>query len=106
MGNETLVDADETLADHPFDETQRDTAPITPITEETIAEKTLETPIQPDRLEKTVETPIVAQPAPAPRGSIAKWVLIAVLVLGGAAGAWLYWNHQQGIAATTTSPAR
>jgi hypothetical protein len=102
VGSETLADADETLADHPFDETQRDTAPIAPITED-IAEKTLETPIQPDRLEKTVETPIVAQ---QPRGSIAKWVLIAVLVLGGAAGAWLYWNHQQGIAATTTSPAR
>ena len=59
-----------------------------------------------ESLAKTVETPIVTQPAPAPRGSIAKWVIIAVLVLGGAAGAWLYWNHQQGIAATTTSPAR
>jgi protein phosphatase len=109
-GNAT-IDADETLADHPLDETQRDTAPITPITEdaaEDVGEETLDLPTQPDRLEKTVETPIVAQPAPAPapRGSIAKWVVIAALVLGGAAGAWLYWNHQQGIAATTTSPAR
>jgi serine/threonine protein phosphatase PrpC len=106
VGNETLVDGDETLADLPFDETQRDTAPIAPITEEVaVGEETLDMPDQPDRLEKTVETPIVAQPAAAPRGSIAKWVLIAVLVLGGAAGAWFYWNHQQGIA-TTTSPAR
>jgi hypothetical protein len=32
-GEATLVDADETLADHPFDETQRDTAPIVPLTE-------------------------------------------------------------------------
>jgi protein phosphatase len=111
VGNETLADADETLADHPYDETQRDTAPITAITEDTpaaedIGEKTLDLPAQPDRLEKTMETPIVAQPASAARGSIAKWIVIAVLVLGGAAGAWLYWNHQQGIAATATSPAR
>ena len=107
VGNETLVDADETLADHPLDETQRDTAPIIPITEETeVAEPvTVETPMQPDRLPKTVETPIVAA-SQAPRGSVIKWVLISVLVLGGAAGAWLYWNHQQGIAATTTSPTR
>ncbi|MEA2325356.1 MAG: family protein phosphatase [Thermoanaerobaculia bacterium] len=109
VGNETLVDADETLADHPYDETQRDTAPITPITEDAAedpGEQTLDLPAQPDRLEKTVETPMVAAPAPAPRRSIAKWVLLAALVLGGAAGAWLYWNHQQGIAATTTSPGR
>src|SRR5437763_2773994 len=75
VGNETLVDGDETLADLPFDETQRDTAPIVPITEdapEPVAEKTLETPIAPDRLEKTVETAIVEQPAAAPRGSVAK----------------------------------
>ncbi len=32
-GETTLVDADETLADHPYDETQRDTAPIVPLTE-------------------------------------------------------------------------
>src|SRR5213082_1915785 len=44
IGNETLADGDETLADHPFDETQRDTAPIVPITEEAAedpGEKTL-----------------------------------------------------------------
>jgi hypothetical protein len=33
IGDATLVDADETLADHPYDETQRDTAPIVPLTE-------------------------------------------------------------------------
>jgi protein phosphatase len=104
-GIDTLGDGDETLADQPFDETQRDTAPITPITED-VGETTLDLPPQAERLEKTVETPIVAQTAPAPRGSIVKWILIAVLVLGGAGAAWLYWNHQQGIAATTTAPAR
>src|SRR5207302_1065940 len=61
VGNETLVDADETLADHPLDETQRDTAPITAITEDTaagdIGEETLDLAAQPDRLAKTVETP-------------------------------------------------
>lgn len=113
IGNETLVDADETLADHPLDETQRDTAPVVPIADDQAAEKpveasgdeaapsdiadvTLETPIQPDRLTKTVETAISA---PAPRGSFLKWALIVVLVLGGAAGGWFYWNHShQGMA--------
>jgi protein phosphatase len=124
-GSETLVDGDETLADHPLDETQRDTAPVLPIADpepepeperepapaqteakpETTfenADTTLETPMQPDRLEKTVETPIAAEPA----GSFLKWALIAILLLGGAAGAWFYWNHQQGVASTTSSPTR
>ena len=116
-GSETVVDGDETLADHPLDETQRDTAPVLPIIEEEpapaqteakpettfeTAATTLETPMQPDRLEKTVETPIAAEPS----GSFLKWALIAVLLLGGAAGAWLYWNHQQGVASTTSSPTR
>ena len=116
-GSETVVDGDETLADHPLDETQRDTAPVLPIIEEEpapaqteakpettfeTAATTLETPMQPDRLEKTVETPIAAEPA----GSFLKWALITVLLLGGAAGAWFYWNHQQGVASTTSSPTR
>jgi hypothetical protein len=114
VGNETLVDADETLADHPLDETQRDTAPIIPIIEDkavetpaepvaaepsgadassAVADITLETPIQPDRLAKTVETPIVADPKPAQGGSFLKWALIVVLVLGGAAGGWFLWKQ-------------
>jgi serine/threonine protein phosphatase PrpC len=125
IGNETLVDADETLADHPLDETQRDTAPIIPITEdqavgkpaepvaaepsaevsgdkaeESVAAVTLETPIQPDRLAKTVETPIVSDSKPG--GSFIKWALIVVLVLGGAAGGWLYWKQHPHQGATAT----
>jgi protein phosphatase len=122
-GNETPDDADETLADHPLDETQRDTAPIPAVRDEPIAaaapveaappppvahepetgEQTLETPMQPERLEKTIETPIAAEPA---AGSFVKWALIVILVLGGAAGAWFYWNHQHGVASTTSSPTR
>jgi len=104
-GDETLVDADETLADHPFDETQRDTAPITPITEEPadVAETTVETPFQAERLEKTLETPI-ASTAPASGGSFLKWALITILILGGAAGGWQYWKqHQHQGNATTHS---
>jgi serine/threonine protein phosphatase PrpC len=114
IGNETLVDSDETLADHPLDETQRDTAPIVAIPDEKTEEPavaataaaepdaarddvpavTLETPIQPDRLAKTVETIIVADPKPA-GGSFLKWALIVVLVLGGAAGGWRCWKQQR-----------
>jgi serine/threonine protein phosphatase PrpC len=132
-GEATLVDADETLADHPFDETQRDTAPIVPLTEP-LAEHaeeaepaatsaapgtapgdvpieqadTLETPVETDdaATAKTIESPIRADAAPAPRRSLFGWLLIIVLALG-AAGAWVYWNQQhQGAASKTTAPAR
>lgn len=131
VGEATLVDADETLADNPLDETQRDTArmaalideppakapaedesPATGPVESTVEaaaavtpEVTVETPIEAEHpMDKTVETPIVVDPKPAPRGSLLKWVLIVVLALG-AAGAWFYWNYQQGIAARTTAPS-
>jgi protein phosphatase len=82
VGESTLVDTDETLADHPFDETQRDTAPILPMAEPlppkasenepapvtapglSAAESihivpTLETPVDmEDPLDRTIETPI------------------------------------------------
>ncbi len=111
IGDETLVDADETLADHPFDETQRDTAPIVPILEEEakaaepgdVVETTVETPFQAERLEKTLETPI-ARAKPASGGSFLKWALITILILGGAAGGWQYWKqHQRQGNATTHS---
>jgi len=102
VGDETMADADETLADHPFDETQRDTAPIVPITEEEtksaepadVVETTVETPFQAERLEKTLETPI-AGAKPASGGSFLKWALITILILGGAAGGWQYWKQHQ-----------
>jgi protein phosphatase len=128
-GDATLVDADETLADHPYDETQRDTAPIVPLTEEGAAapaaepvtapgnaplehsdaatSDTLETPVEPDAATaKTIETPIRADAAPAPRRSLFGWLLVVVLALG-AAGAWVYWNQQhQGAASKNTAPSR
>lgn len=102
IGDETMVDGDETLADHPYDETQRDTAPIVPILEEEakaaepgdVAETTVETPYQAERLEKTLETPI-AGTNPASGGSFLKWALITILILGGAAGGWQYWKQHQ-----------
>lgn len=125
-GIETLVDADETLADNPLDETQRDAAPVLALPDETppqsepapaetepapettfeTAATTVETPIQAEPLEKPVETPLIADAPREPRGSFLKWVVIAVLLLGGAAGAWFYWSHQQGVASPTSSPTR
>lgn len=133
VGDATLVDADETLADHPLDETQRDTSPIAPLIDKLAANAkaqegspalttapgvsagkgadgranviTIETPVDSGPpLPKTVETPIAGHPKPAPGGSLFKWMLIVVLALG-AAGAWFYWNHQQGIVARTTAPS-
>jgi serine/threonine protein phosphatase PrpC len=133
IGDATLVDADETLADHPLDETQRATAPLsalidklpakTPTQEDSLAPVTapgvsavkaadgvtnavtLESPIASEQpMPGTVEVPVAADPKAAPRGSLLKWVLIVVLALG-AAGAWFYWNHQQGIVARTTAPS-
>jgi protein phosphatase len=122
VGNDTLVDTDETQTiDHPLDETQRDTAPIPAVPDETpaasspvepvaeascnIAAVTVETPIQPDHLDETLKVSVVAVPKPAPRGSFLKWALITVIVIGGAAGGWFYWKqHQhQGVAGTHSS---
>jgi protein phosphatase len=145
VGDATLVDSDETLADHALDETQRDTAPIAPLSEplppkapesepapvtapslsveesihtvptietpvdmedpmEDPLDRTIETPIEDnDPMDKTIKTPIAADQKP--RSSLFGWVLVIVLVLG-AAGAWLYWNHhRQGAAARTTAPS-
>ena len=58
-GDATLVDADETLADHPYDETQRDTAPIVPLTEPIAAKAE-------DAAPKAADTAVSAEPATAP----------------------------------------
>ncbi len=134
-GDRTLIDADETLADHPFDETQRDTAPIAPLTDDVgpaesqmasdlpaaatletpvaesliatpVAGDTVEAPIVADRLEKTVETPIASNAKRAAGGSVLMWVVIIAILVGGALGAWIYWNHQHGVATTTSAPSR
>jgi len=43
-----------------------------------------------------------AQSAAPPKNSVLKWTLVVALILG-AAGAWLYWNHQ--LTFPTTSPS-
>ncbi|MEA2163282.1 MAG: family protein phosphatase [Thermoanaerobaculia bacterium] len=86
VGESTLVDTDETLADHPFDETQRDTAPISPLIDELSIKtpesepppvtapglsavapqpaSTMETPADlDDPLDRTIETVIDDEPA-------------------------------------------
>lgn len=130
IGDETV--ADETLA-LALDETQRDTAPIPAVIEEppaaaATAPEAAEPPqdageplVNDDTADQTMPIaipdlpagPVAAEPAPAaspaatpePRGGVAKWLLLAVLVLG-AAGAWFYWNHQQGVAATSAPATR
>lgn len=43
-------------------------------------------------------------PVPAPKKSSAiKWTLVLALVIGSAAGAWFYWNHQADPRPATTS---
>jgi len=130
-GEVTLVDADETLADNPLDETQRDTAKISALIDElpdqapeendsdltapgepsveaaspATPNVSIETPIAVNpAMDKTIETPIVAVGKQAPRGPLLKWVLIVILALG-AAGGWFYWNHQSGRASKTTVPS-
>jgi protein phosphatase len=58
----TLVDADETLADHPFDETQRDTAPIVPLTEPLA--------VKAEEVAQAADAPASAEPVTAP-GNVA-----------------------------------
>jgi protein phosphatase len=59
-GEATLVDADETLADHPYDETQRDTAPIMPLTEP------LTEPVVAKGEEEPPDSSLPAEPVTAP----------------------------------------
>ncbi len=76
-------------------------------------------PIDPSQFDETVKD---TQPLPAivddhpspskprmdaapPSRPVLKWTLVVVLVLG-AAGAWIYWNHTQGIPPSRTSSSR
>lgn len=77
-----------------FDETVKDTSkPLAP---------TLE--IAPPIVESE---PLPSSPAPEPKRSGAlKWTLVLAIVLGGAVGGWLYWNHHQAIAASSPAHSR
>jgi len=66
------------------------------------AEAQEEMPIEDPATADTLEVPTPDEPQSSGGGSMVKWMLLVVLALG-AAGVWLLWNHQQGIAATTTS---
>jgi protein phosphatase len=61
----------------------------------------------PAPIETVAPAPVSAsKPAERPAGGgMAKWLLLAALLVGGAAGAWMYWNHQQGASAPTTAPS-
>jgi len=49
-------------------------------------------------------SPVATAPPRSSGGSgLLKWTLIVVLV-AGAAGAWFFWNHQQGIGTTRSTP--
>jgi protein phosphatase len=133
VGDETLIDHDDTQPLDPidfsqFDETQKETDRLPPIHEVPMPE-----PISPAAAgpaaaaanaasatattgTTTIETPAppaTAAPrtasAPAPKSSALAWIIILAIVLGSAAGAWYYWNQQQTAsrdAHPASSPAR
>jgi len=72
--------------------------PIEPSQFDETVKETQKLPV-PEELKITDKLPAVndANPAPAPppqKRPVLRWMLVVVIVLG-AAGAWLYWNHQQ-----------
>jgi hypothetical protein len=98
------LDTDETITDR-FEDTQ----PLEPLDEsqfdETVrdTDKVLVAPV-----EDTAEVPVPRRDA-KPQSSVVKWTVVLAIVIGGAAGAWLYWNHQQAAAPEArpaASPAR
>jgi protein phosphatase len=86
-----LESLDDRIEDSQFDETVRDTDKVLVAS-----------------LENTAEVPAPRVDA-KPGSSVLKWTLVLAIVIGGAAGAWLYWNHQQTLAPEArpaSSPAR
>jgi hypothetical protein len=83
-----------------FDETVKDTDKIAVPPDQRITDKV---PAITDEEIDAAHAPRAA----APKRPVLKWTLVVVLALG-AAGAWLYWNHQQAIANDTrsSSPSR
>lgn len=96
------IEDDETLTDR-FEDTQR-LDPIDPAQFDETLKDTMKLPpvvaseIEPSGeplAEEAAPTPTTAAPAAAPKRSVLKWTLVLAIVIGGAAGAWLYWNYQQ-----------
>ncbi|HEY0371412.1 MAG TPA: Stp1/IreP family PP2C-type Ser/Thr phosphatase [Thermoanaerobaculia bacterium] len=89
VGEATLVEQlDETQPLDSIDETLKITQPMPAVLE---------------AARRAAEAARVPAPAPRKPSSALKWLLILALA-GSAAGAWVYWNHQQAIA--KESPSR
>jgi PPM family protein phosphatase len=90
-GDDTVVDRFEdtqpldSMDASQFDETVKDTQKL-PVATVEITQPMVAVVVEP----KPVQAP--------KRSSALKWTLVLAIALGGAAGAWLYWNHQQAIA--------
>ncbi len=107
-------DDDVTLLDHKSQEKTQEIAAV-PVPEADASDETQPYPaVAPEegqdavaeiKSEPPVEPRAVTQELPqqASGASFLKWMLIVVLV-AGAAGAWFFWNHQQGIGTSRSAP--
>jgi serine/threonine protein phosphatase PrpC len=92
---ETDGDAGEESISEPFEDTQ----PLDPIDVSQFDETVKDT--QPLPVVRPEEVQAARVEEPPKKSSALKWTLVLALVLGSAAGAWFYWNHQ-----AETQPAK
>ncbi len=103
-------DDDVTLLDHKSQEKTQELAAVQIPEPDSSEAETQPYPLAPTE-EIEIPAPEAASEArpnqqemtPASGGSFLKWMLIVVLV-AGAAGAWFFWNHQQGIGTSRSTP--
>lgn len=79
---ETLEETQKLEAVDLYDETIRDTQPLEPVRDEE-----------------------AKPPEPAKKSGVLKWTVVVVILLG-AAGAWLYWNHQISFSTSSSTSSR
>jgi len=95
-------DDDVTLLDHKrAEKTQEIAAAIIPDAPVTVAPSTTTGETAPET--KSVAPPTHQGPSTSLGMTVGKWMLI-VVILAGVAGAWFYWNHQQGIGTSRSTP--